>query len=228
MAEPSADRAGAAATWLVRLLLLAFAGSLGWAIVTLPAANGLGDEVAAAMPRSGVAHEVTAVLMNFRAYDTLLEVTVLLLALIGTRTLGGAAASGRDPGPVLRALAMLMIPFLILFSGYLLWAGGHEPGGAFQAGTLLAAAGVLAALAGYPWIVTMPDWRLRALVAMGPVLFTAAGAGVMLSGRQFLELPPEIAGTIILLIEAAAMVSIGVTLLAALHGATAGAGGERE
>jgi multisubunit Na+/H+ antiporter MnhB subunit len=35
-----------------------------------------------AMPHSGVAHPVTAVLLNFRAYDTLLEVAVLLLAVL--------------------------------------------------------------------------------------------------------------------------------------------------
>jgi multisubunit Na+/H+ antiporter MnhB subunit len=158
------------------------------------------------------------VLLNFRAYDTLLEVTVLLLALLGTRTLVTAGGSMGDPGPVLRALAMLLIPFLIVFAGYLLWAGAHEPGGAFQAGTLLAAGGVLSALAGYPWVIALPDSRLRALVLVGPAVFAGTGVGVMLAGRRFIEFSPDWAGTLILLIEAAAAVSIGMTLLAALHG----------
>ncbi len=56
------------------------------------------------MDRSGVTHPVTAVLLNFRGYDTLLEVAVLLIALVGTWSLRlGPAARGRDrPGLVLR------------------------------------------------------------------------------------------------------------------------------
>jgi multisubunit Na+/H+ antiporter MnhB subunit len=34
------------------------------------------------MPESGVDHPVTAVLLNFRSYDTLLEIAVLLLAVV--------------------------------------------------------------------------------------------------------------------------------------------------
>ncbi len=34
------------------------------------------------MAASGVEHPVTAVLLNFRGYDTLLEIAVLLLALL--------------------------------------------------------------------------------------------------------------------------------------------------
>jgi multisubunit Na+/H+ antiporter MnhB subunit len=224
MTEGGEDRGSTAGAWIVRLLLLAFAASLALVIATLPPAAGLGGAVRDALPVSGVAHGVTAVLMNFRAYDTLLEVTVLLLALLGTRTLATADASTRDPGPVLRALAMLLIPFLILFAGYLLWAGAHGPGGAFQAGTLLAAAGLLGALAGYPWLVAMPDWQLRALVVIGPAAFAGTAAGVMLAGGRLLELGPDRAAALILLIETTATISIGVTLLAALHGARGGPG----
>ena len=41
---------------------------------------GLAGRVAEALPRSGVASPITAVLLNFRAYDTFLEVGVLLAA----------------------------------------------------------------------------------------------------------------------------------------------------
>ena len=40
-------------------------------------------QIDAAMAQSGVDHPVTAVLLNFRAWDTLLELAVLLLALLG-------------------------------------------------------------------------------------------------------------------------------------------------
>lgn len=217
------ERASSArGAWLVKVLLLVFGAALVEAILTLPRGAGLGDDVRAALAVSGVAHEVTAVLMNFRAYDTLLEIAVLWLALLGTRTLATPGGSTLDPGPVLRALAMLLIPFLILFAGYLLWAGAYGPGGAFQAGTLLAAAGVLSALAGYPWVVTLPDARLRGLVLLGPVVFVITAAAPMLGGARFLELAPASAHTLILVVESAATISIGMILLAAFHGVIGG------
>jgi hypothetical protein len=56
--------------------------------------------------QSGVKNPVTAVLLNFRDYDTLLELTVLLLALLGANALSktdGSDCSQTDAatGPVL-------------------------------------------------------------------------------------------------------------------------------
>ena len=63
------------------VLVLLFAGAIGWAILSLPTEwNGLGDRVADRLDESGVRNPVTAVLLNFRGYDTLLEIGVLLLA----------------------------------------------------------------------------------------------------------------------------------------------------
>jgi hypothetical protein len=63
-------------------------------------------------------------------------------------------------------------------------------------------------------------------VLVGPTVFAGTGVGVMLAGRRFIELPPDWAGALILLIEAAAAVSIGMTLLAALHGVMGSVEGE--
>ena len=66
---------------LVRLLAaalsLAVGGLVAWAVLGLPESAGLREAVTAQMDRSGVSHPVTAVLLNFRGYDTLLEVAVL-------------------------------------------------------------------------------------------------------------------------------------------------------
>ena len=109
----------------------------------LPALR-LPPTVEANMAQSGVTHPVTAVLLNFRGYDTLLEVAVLLLPLLGMLALAPArpASAGRAPvEPVLATLARLLAPLMILVAGYLLWAGAHRPGGALQAAAVLAAAG---------------------------------------------------------------------------------------
>jgi multisubunit Na+/H+ antiporter MnhB subunit len=80
---------------------LALAAALLFALVQLPpAAVDLPAQVAAHLGQSGVEHPVTAVLLNFRGYDTLLEVAVLLLALLTLLTV-----HGRLPNPDLESRA---------------------------------------------------------------------------------------------------------------------------
>lgn len=74
----------------------------------------LAEVVAANIGQSGVLHPVTAVLLNFRGYDTLLEVAVLLLALLGVLAVVDrpnqphAAHLGAPGAPVLQTLARLL------------------------------------------------------------------------------------------------------------------------
>ena len=108
-------------------------------------APGLSELVAENLENSGVKNPVTAVLLNFRGYDTLLEMGVLLLALIAVWSIGTAPQQCQtEPSAVLDILSRLLVPLLIMVSGYLLWVGANAPGGAFQAGAVLAAAGGVA------------------------------------------------------------------------------------
>jgi len=69
---------------LTALLVSAVAAGLAFAVLSLPiVAMGLNVAVDERLPLSGVSHPVTAVLLNFRGYDTLLEMAVLLLVLVG-------------------------------------------------------------------------------------------------------------------------------------------------
>lgn len=190
--------------------------ALGWTVLALPEPTvRLPEQVAANLAGSGVAHPVTAVLLNFRGYDTLLEVAVLLLALLGVFALArhaGPHAHRPVPGhPVLQTLARLLAPLMLLVAGYLLWAGAHAPGGAFQAGAVLAAAGVLLRLAGLLPAWALPGRLLRAGLALGLLVFLAVAAAPLLQG-SLLQYPPATAGRLILLIEAALTLSIGLTL----------------
>jgi len=203
----------AAVRSLAGLLALGLGTLVGWVVLTLPESTGLREAVAAQMDRSGVTHPVTAVLLNFRGYDTLLEVAVLLLALIGTWSLRLAPAerSPDRPGLVLRELVRLLVPLLVVIAGYLLWLGAHAPGGAFQAGALLAAAGVLLMLAEVRPLGRLSPAVLRLLAALGVAVFLAVALLVMVQGR-LLEYPVAWAGGLILAIESAATVSIGLAL----------------
>ena len=69
--------------WLLLPLILALAAGLGYTVLSLPdQAQGLQGTVADQLEKSGVSNPVTAVLLNYRAYDTLLEMAVLLLAAV--------------------------------------------------------------------------------------------------------------------------------------------------
>ncbi|MCF6235650.1 MAG: sodium:proton antiporter [Gammaproteobacteria bacterium] len=206
--------------WLLVGLLSVLAAGLGYAILSLPALSpGLSEQVALKLDTSGVSNPVTAVLLNFRAYDTLLELAVLLLALLGIWSLGSIQERHEpSPGPVLDMLSRLLVPLLILVAGYLLWVGSHAPGGAFQAGSVLGAAGVLLLLAGWRIEAQFTGLSLRIVLVMGLGVFVVVGVVAILQGGQLLEYPPSFAATLILLIEAAATVSIGITLAALFLG----------
>ena len=198
---------------LVGLSALLFVG-LGGALLSLPTeAPGMSAPVAENLSTSGVSNPVTAVLLNFRAYDTLLEKAVLLLAVVAAWSLSMAPREPvSSPGRVLDVFVRLLVPLMIVVASYLLWVGAHAPGGAFQAGAVLAAVAVLLLLSGKSLPARWQGWPLRALLTLGLGLFIAVGAVVMLFGYRFLEYPLDQAGNLILLIEVVATVSIAVAL----------------
>ena len=205
---------------LIALLVSAVAAGLAYVVLSLPlVATGLKEAVADQLALSGVSHPVTAVLLNFRGYDTLLEMGVLLLALVGVWSLSSAPSSREpSPGAVLDSFTRLFAPLMVLIAGYLLWAGAHAPGGAFQAGAVLGAGGVLLQLSGWRLPASLAGWPLRLTLVAGVAVFAAVAAGVMWTGASLLEYPPQWAGGLILLIEAAATLSIGATLAALFLG----------
>jgi multisubunit Na+/H+ antiporter MnhB subunit len=115
-------------------------------------------------------------------------------------------------------LPRLLLPFIILLSGYVLWIGKYAPGGAFQAGAVLAGGGIL--------YVTATDRRIRlatgivrSAVAAGLLVFLLVALATLVARGQFLQYPVASAGTLILVIETAATVSIGAILLLLFVGA---------
>ncbi|MFW5723851.1 MAG: MnhB domain-containing protein [Halochromatium sp.] len=201
---------------LIGILVALLALLLLWifhATLALAPAQGLGALALEHLPESGVSNPVTAVLLNYRAYDTLLELGVLLAALLGPPRPGFQSA-----GPALAAMAGVVVPLAILTGGYLLWAGGHAPGGAFQAGALLGAAGVVMRLAGRPGAGLPGEAWQRWLVVLGAGVFTLVGLVLAVTGHGFLTYPAGLAKWLILLIETAATLAIGATLAAAYVG----------
>ena len=97
---------------------------------------------------------------------------------------------------VLRVVAKLLIPFIVLFALYVQFHGDFGPGGGFQAGVILAAAFVLYALifglASARKVV--PEPLVEAMMALGVLIYAGVGvAGIVLGGNylDFFVLDPD-------------------------------------
>ncbi len=220
-ADPARDDLPRWQRSLVDLLVATLALALAWVLwetLSEPAPARLGEAALSALERSGVGNPVTAVLLNYRAYDTLLELVVVLAAVLGVLTLGRERPGYRRAGPVLCSLVRWLVPLLILAAGYLLWVGAHAPGGAFQAGATLAAGSVMLRLSGVDSAGLPGGLALRATLSAGVGLFLLVGLGVMGVGQGFLHYPPAWSGGLILLIESAATLAIAASLALAFRG----------
>lgn len=219
-------RHAAAALGLVLALLMG--ALLGGSMLDLPVpAVRLAPEVAQRLGDSGVAHPVTAVLLNFRGYDTLLEVAVLLTAVLALLALTGEADAQGAPSEtavdMLQAVARRLAPLMIVVAGYLLWAGSHRPGGAFQAAAVLAGAAVLLHVARAIPAWAAPRAPLRLGLTFGLAVFAGVAAALLHAGA-LLQYPPDHAGALILLVEAALTLSLGLMLAGLFLFAAAGEG----
>jgi multisubunit Na+/H+ antiporter MnhB subunit len=108
---------------------------------------------------------------------------------------------------------------MIVVAAYLLWVGADAPGGAFQAGSVLGAAGVLLLLTGWSLKTSLAGFPLKLALVIGNIIFILTALITAFSSAYSLQYPPAQAGLILLIIETAATISIGVTLAALFLGA---------
>jgi multisubunit Na+/H+ antiporter MnhB subunit len=198
---------------ITALCVMALTVILGWTAWTLPPfSDRMHNLVVAHLSISGVENPVTAVLLNFRGYDTLLEIGVLLLAAVGLLSLAPTSILAAETAPTqIQILLLRLLPFIVIVGAYLLWIGKHAPGGAFQAGAVLAAGGVLLVTSA----VRLNHIAIRSVpigLSIGLLTFLAVALATMIAGRNFLQYPLPWASTLILVIEAAATISIAVIL----------------
>jgi len=151
----------------------------------------------------GLPNVVTSVLASYRGYDTLGEITVIFTAGAGVLMLLGAGrrrtahrdddkdkrGSAMKHSLVLRVVAKILIPFVLLFALYVQFHGDFGPGGGFQAGVIFAAVFVL-----YTLIFGLKAARavvsprvLHVLSALGVLLFAGVGVAGLFAGGNFLD-----------------------------------------
>jgi multisubunit Na+/H+ antiporter MnhB subunit len=172
------------------------------------------------LAQTGLGNPVAGVLFVYRALDTLLEKVVLLLALLGIWSLAPDGVWGGIPGlrvyaqpsSTLTFLAQLLPPIGIVVAIYMCWVGAKEPGGAFQGGTVLAAMWLLVMIAGLKSVPSISQPWLRLLLVVGPVIFLAIGLAGFVLADAFLAYPSGYAKPMIVAVEVALTLSIGVAL----------------
>ena len=180
----------------------------------------LAPEAAQNLAETGLGNPITAVLMAYRSFDTMLEKVVLVLAIVGVWSLapdrywGGAPGVPRTARPerTLAFLAQLLPPLGILVGVHIVWAGANEPGGAFQGGAVLAAMWMITMMAKLTEAPPVSDPWLRLALVAGPAVFLAIGVAGVAVASGFFAYPAGFAKPVILFIEAFMTLSIAVTL----------------
>lgn len=221
--RPDQARATGPSRWLWLLpLVLAVPVALGLAERLVDATGtgvvfGTGRQAVGRAAEVGVDYPVTSVLLGFRAFDTLLEIAVLLGAAVVVRVLAPvgpvSAAPARERSPLLQGFIRGVGALLALVTCWFLFAGSSRPGGAFQAGAMLAAVLIVLHASGVRRLDPAAP-AVRVIVGAGLGLFLAVAALGPVTGAGWLTLPSPVSGPVIVVLEAVLTVTIGVSLAA--------------
>jgi multicomponent Na+:H+ antiporter subunit B len=94
-----------------------------------------------------------------------------------------------NPNVVLRVVAKLMVPYILIFALYVQFHGDFGPGGGFQAGVIFGAGVILYALIFGLEAArrAAPPAFVETLVALGVLLYLGVGFAALLRGGRFLE-----------------------------------------
>lgn len=183
---------------------------------------------------------ITAMILDYRSYDTLYETTVIFLAMIAALSvLVGKRKEEKEQEPwiglirytVVGTVIKKIVPFMVMYGLYVVFHGEVSPGGGFQGGVILGASFVL-----YVIIFSykesekkMPSDTLRIVNALGPFLFVFVGLIGVITGYAFLAnkvikvIPHGIEGTLfsslpLLLIELGIGFGIGSIVTHVFYG----------
>lgn len=90
---------------------------------------------------------------------------------------------------VLKVMAKLLIPFILLFGFYVQMHGDYGPGGGFQAGVIIAAAFILYAIVFDVKTASRaaPMAVLVSIACVGVLLYAGVGVANLIYGGRFLE-----------------------------------------
>ena len=175
-------------------------GALIWAVLTRPYETIADYFLANSVTGGGGTNVVNVILVDFRGYDTLGEITVLALAglgiyamldhlhLTGTSQDVNGRPWDRDMHPlVMASFTRLLLPLALLFAMFILLRGHNMPGGGFIAGLITAVALVMQYLAnGVTWTQSRLPANIHSIIGYGLLIAVATGLASWLFQYPFL------------------------------------------
>jgi multicomponent K+:H+ antiporter subunit A len=175
-------------------------GSLAYAMMTNDSASISNYFLQNAKTGGGGTNVVNVILVDFRGFDTLGEITVLGIAALGIlklltgipRFMASADGEGRlwskDRHPLLLAvISQALLPLALMVSVYIFFRGHNLPGGGFVAGLITAVAMILQYVAkGVDWVKPRFKVEYSTLIGLGILQATITGLASWLFDRPFL------------------------------------------
>lgn len=161
----------------------------------------LGESYAAA----GGKNVVNVILVDFRGFDTMLEITVLGIAALGIysmirlsmapdsnkvseQALFRARVGMKSNDMILKTISKVVVFIILTFSIYLFLSGHNEPGGGFIGGLMTSSALVLVAIAfGMDMLNSVVPVNFRKMIAAGMTIAYLTGIGSLLFDAPFLS-----------------------------------------
>ncbi|MBK5247347.1 MAG: sodium:proton antiporter [Peptostreptococcaceae bacterium] len=200
-------------TILMNILAIAFLALLAYFIYTVTISNDIGinlmddnvvaDRVADRYLNKNVLDEnsiyewggkaedsaaniVTAVLADYRLFDTALEVIVLFVTVMGFGlVLPDEKRKIKESTQLLYNWLPILMTFMLLVGGYMFINGHLSPGGGFPAGAIISTAILVGVLAGRQ---TVSSHTLKVIEAVAGIsIFSLATMGFILKGSFFVN-----------------------------------------
>lgn len=169
--------------------------ALVYAIITRPLETVAGEILARSVPEGGGTNVVNVILVDFRGFDTLGELSVfgiaglVVHALLRRAWMTPDAVQAGVPERLLipTTLARLLLPLALAAAVYLFLRGHNLPGGGFIAGLVLVAPLILQyILSGSDYVERRIGFDYPATIGWGVLIATVTGIGAWFYGYPFL------------------------------------------
>jgi multicomponent K+:H+ antiporter subunit A len=174
--------------------------TLNFAILTSPFESISDFFLANAKSGGGGTNVVNVILVDFRGFDTLGEITVLAIAAAGIHKLLNKLkpfmpSSDIDGRPwhrikhplMLTTVANIILPIAMIVAAYIFLRGHNLPGGGFIAGLIVASAMILQYIAnGVDWVKERFNVNYQSLMSFGVMTAALTGIGSWVFNKPFL------------------------------------------
>jgi len=112
---------------------------------------------------TGSANLVTSIVVNYRSFDTLGEVTVLFISALGISLIVGTTdgmIKRSESGFILKTGSKVLMPILLIVGIYVITHGHLTPGGGFQGGSMIASAVLLLLISDHEFVPNMNKFKV--------------------------------------------------------------------